>query len=252
MAPTTMKAPDNPKFTEPLYNLTEASLYLGLSPRTFWDWVHGQGRSEPLISNTAGARRGEPAVSFIGLSEAMVLRAFRKAGLTMQYIRKALRALQEDATAAGIDARYALASQRLYKHGARVLVDYSDDDETRRLFELVSKNMVFTPIVENHLQRITYGEDGWASRLILPATPTELVTVDPLRAAGQPLTIRGGARVVDIIDRFRGGEAPDFIGRDFGLPPEDVIEIIRAFYTPRPSSSTAASAASSSRTPFAA
>ena len=173
MAPTTMKAPDNPKFTEPLYNLTEASLYLGLSPRTFWDWVHGQGRSEPLISNTAGARRGEPAVSFIGLSEAMVLRAFRKAGLTMQYIRKALRALQEDATAAGIDARYALASQRLYKHGARVLVDYSDDDETRRLFELVSKNMVFTPIVENHLQRITYGEDGWASRLILPATPTE-------------------------------------------------------------------------------
>ena len=56
------------------------------------------------------------------------------------------------------------------------------------------------------------------SSLILPATPAELVRVDPLRAAGQPLTIRGGARVVDIIDRFRGGEAPEFIGRDFGVP----------------------------------
>jgi hypothetical protein len=39
---------------------------------------------------------------------------------------------------------------------------------------------------------------------------------------------------VDIIDRFRGGEAPEFIGRDFGVPSEDVIELIRAFYTPQP------------------
>lgn len=230
----TMKAPDNPKFTEPLYTVTEASMYLGLPPKTLWYWVHGRGESEPLIGGAARSRRGEPAVSFIGLSEGMVLRAFRKAGLTMQYIRKALRALQEDATNAGIDARYALASQRLYKHGARVLVDYSEDDETRRLFELVSKNMVFTPVVEGHLERITYGDDGWASRLVLPATPTKLVAVDPTRAAGQPLTIRGGARVVDIIDRFRGGESPDFIGRDFEVPAEDVIELIRAFYSAQP------------------
>jgi uncharacterized protein (DUF433 family) len=229
-----MKAPDNPKFTEPLYTVTEASRYLGLPPTTLWEWVHGRDGSEPLISNAGGSRRGEPVVSFIGLSEGMVLRAFRKAGLTMQYIRKALQALQEDATGAGIDARYALASQRLHKHGASVLVDYSDDEQTRRLFELVSKNMVFTPVVEGHLERITYGEDGWASRLILPATAREVVTVDPLRAAGQALTMHGGARVVDLIDRFRGGEAPDFIAHDFGVPEEDVIELIRAFYTPRP------------------
>jgi len=230
----TMKAPDNIRFTEPLYTVTEASRYLGVPLRTFWEWVHGQDPSQPLISSVGSPRRGEPVVSFIGLSEGMVLRAFRKAGLSLQYIRKALRVLQEDATQAGIDARYALASQRLYKHGARVLVDYSDDEETRRLFELVSKNMVFTPVVEGHLERITYGEDGWTSSLILPATRSELVRVDPLRAAGQPLTIRGGARVVDIIDRFRGGEAPEFIGRDFGVPSEDVIELIRAFYTPQP------------------
>jgi uncharacterized protein (DUF433 family) len=94
--------------------------------------------------------------------------------------------------------------------------------------------MVFTPVVEEHLERITYGDDGWASRLILPSTPMPLVAVDPARASGQPLTIRGGARVVDVIDRFRGGESPDFIGSDFGVPAEDVIELIRAFYSPKP------------------
>jgi uncharacterized protein (DUF433 family) len=116
-----------------------------------------------------------------------------------------------------------------------LLVDYSKhDDETRRLFELVSRNTVFTPVVEGHLERITYGEDGWASRLVLPSTPAPLFSVDPTRAAGQPLTIRGGARVADIIDRFRGGESPDFIASDFGVPAEDVIELIRAFYSPQP------------------
>ena len=233
MAPT-RRAPDNVKFTEPLYTMTEASRYLAVAPRTFWEWVHGQDPSEPLISGATGPRRGEPTVSFIGLSEGMVLRAFRKAGLSLQYIRKALAALREDAAEAGIDARYALASQRLYKHGARVLVDYSQDTETRRFFELVSNNMVFTPVVEGHLERITYGEDGWASSLILPATRGELVRVDPLRAAGQPLTIRGEARVLDIIDRFRGGEAPESVGRDVGIPSDDVVELIRAFYTAQP------------------
>ena len=135
----------------------------------------------------------------------------------MQYIRKALRALQDDAAGAGIDARYALASQHLYKHGAKVLVDFSkEDDQTRRLFELVSRNMVFTPVVEGHLERITYGEDGWASRLVLPSTPAPLVCVDPIRAAGQPLTIRPSTR--------RNQKPPDrlpelFVDRSLGRLP---------------------------------
>lgn len=230
-----MKAPGDPKFLEPLYTIAEASMYLGVPARTLWSWTHGSGGSDPLIAMPNRRRRGGPTVSFIALSEGMVLRAFRKAGLSMQYIRKALQALQDDAVGAGIDAQYALASKRLYKHGAKVLVDYSErDDETRRYFELVSRNTVFTPVVEGHLERITYGKDGWASRLILPSTPAPLVTVDPIRAAGQPLTIRGGARVVDILNRFQGGESPDFIGSDFCVPAEDVMEIIRAFYSPQP------------------
>ena len=230
-----MKAPADPRVLEPLYTITEAAGYLGLPARTFGNWVRGGRGSSPLITAPTDVRRGGLTVSFIALSEGMVLRAFRKAGLTMQYIRKALEALQDDAAGAGIDARYALASKRLYVHGAKVLVDFSEhDDETRRLFELVSKNMVFTPVVEGHLERIAYGEDGWASRLILPTTRMPLVSVDPRRASGQPLTIRGGARVVDLVDRFRGGESLDFISSDFGVRAEDVIEVIRAYYSPEP------------------
>src|SRR5437762_1677661 len=105
---TEMKTPEDPKLLEPLYTIAEASTYLGLPTRTFGNWVRGGRGSEPLIPVPAGVRRGEPVVSFIALSEGMVLRAFRRAGLTMQYIRKALQALQDDASGAGIDARYAL------------------------------------------------------------------------------------------------------------------------------------------------
>ena len=33
---TAMKAPDNPKFIEPLYTLSDASLYLSLPLKTLW------------------------------------------------------------------------------------------------------------------------------------------------------------------------------------------------------------------------
>jgi hypothetical protein len=40
-----MQVPNNPKFTEPIYTLGEASLYLCLPPRTFWDWARPVGNS---------------------------------------------------------------------------------------------------------------------------------------------------------------------------------------------------------------
>lgn len=229
-------APTDRRFTEPLYTVTEAATYLGMPPRTLWDWTRGPHAVERMIATAAPASRRDPIIPFVGLAEGMVLRAFRQAGLTMPYVKKALRALRQYAEEQGITAEYALASQKLHKHGAKILYEYSDavaDAETRKYFELVSRNGVFTQVVEGHLERIFY-EDEWASRLILPKPRRKIVVVDPNRASGQPLTIKGGARIVDIIDRFRGDESLERISRDFGVPERDVLDIIRAFYTPVP------------------
>ena len=38
----------------------------------------------------------------------------------------------------------------------------------------------------------------------------------------------------DVVDRFRGGEDPDGIAEDFGVPVKDVLDILRAIISPLP------------------
>lgn len=196
-------------------------------------WTYGRRNVPPLVTARSVTGRREPVLPFIGLAEAFVVSAFRRSTMfriSMQYLRRALAAVEAD-----IGVEHALASKSLYTDGAGLLVEHGKDDRgAAMLAEAVTRNYVFTGVVRNYLQRVTFADDGWAARLTLPATDRGIVRIDPHRASGQPLTVKGGARVLDIVDRFRGGESPDFIAPDFRVPVEDFLDIIRAFYTPLP------------------
>jgi uncharacterized protein (DUF433 family) len=63
--------------------------------------------------------------------------------------------------------------------------------------------------------------------LRLPAYTKAEVAVDPRRAFGQPLVVHGGARVEDLVDRFQAGDGVTEIASDFGVPAEEVEDVIR-------------------------
>jgi uncharacterized protein (DUF433 family) len=200
---------------------------------TFATWAKGYVRrpaarptvsGEPIVTSLP-ADRGYPSVPFVGLAEAMILAAFRHAGVSLQHIRKAVAIMQRE-----IGLEHALASQRLYTDGAVILYDYAEtepDEEFGGLTEVVTRQRVFAPVVEEYLRRIQYDRDGWAARLVSPATMSPLVAVDPDRSFGQPIFIHGGARVEDVLDRWRAGEPLREVAEDFGVPPEDVEDILR-------------------------
>jgi uncharacterized protein (DUF433 family) len=222
------------RFTEPLYTLTEAARYLRVPPDTLANWAKGYerhfpGRSSvkkgPVVTAFPG-ERGAPRVPFVGLSEAMVLAAFRRSGLPMQRIRPAVRILQQEI---GLD--HALASQRIYSDGAEILYDFAeryDEDEIGTLVVVRSGQHVFRDVIADYLQRITYDEDGWARRLVLPITKRRLVAVDPWRGFGQPLFLHGGAPLNNVLARIRAGEPLEDVAADFDVPREDVQEALRA------------------------
>lgn len=224
------------RVSEPLYTISEAALFLGMRPGTLRNWLQGRARSRPLVHVVEDLGR-ESLIPFIGFAEAAVTWIMRQ-GMSAQYIRKALGRLQDE-----IGVEYALASQDLYAYGAKILFDYLGEDGTKRLVEVVSDQYVFRSIVRAGLRRISYRE-GFASSLILPKTQREIVSVDPRWASGQPLTIRGGARMVDILRRFEAGEFPQALAEDYEVPERDVLEIIRVFYTapegPEPETAEAA------------
>jgi uncharacterized protein (DUF433 family) len=154
----------------------------------------------------------------------MVLAAFRQAGVSMQHLRRAVKLLNEQ-----IGVAHALASKRLYSDGAVVLYDYAereDDEELANLTQVVSQQRVFAETIKEYLERIEYADD-WASRLISPATREKVIVVDPSRSFGQPIFLKGAARVEDVLDRWRAGERLTDVAQDFGVPAEDIEDYLR-------------------------
>lgn len=222
------------RFETPLYTVAEAARFLGVPTATFATWAKGYvrrpaGRPEvigkPILTSFA-AERGYPTIPFVGLAEAMVLAAFRRSGVSLQHIRRAVATIDRE-----VGLEHALASERLYTDGAVILYDYAQAEHDRELdglTEVVSRQRVFSPVVKEYLKRITYGGDGWAVRLVSPATARPVVLVDPQRSFGQPIFVHGGVRVEDVLDRWRAGEPLSAVAEDFGVPAKDVEDILRA------------------------
>jgi uncharacterized protein (DUF433 family) len=217
----------------PLYTVAEAARFLGVPTSTFTTWAKGYVRrpperpavvGDPIVASV-GAERGYPSIPFVGVAEGMVLAAFRHAGVSLQHIRTAVAILQEE-----IGIEHALASRRLYSAGAVILYDYADeksDAQLAGLTEVVSRQRVFAAVVKEYLKRIEYASDGWAARLVSPATPRPIVVLDPERSFGQPIFIHGAARVENVLDRWRAGDPLAEVAEDFGVPTEDVEDILR-------------------------
>jgi uncharacterized protein (DUF433 family) len=215
---------DDPRVSRPIFTLREAAGYLGIPSSTLHHWARDEEGWGPVI--TCFPRRGrEATLPFIGFAEAHVLSAFRRAGVPMQRIRPAVEVL---ASTIGVD--HALASRRLYTDGAEVLFNYASEHgegELRELTVVRTGQRQFSELVRDYLERISYGEDGWAEGVRLPAYGRAEVIVDPQRGFGLPLVLHGGARVEDLVDRFVAGDGVADIAEDFGVPEEEVEDVIR-------------------------
>jgi uncharacterized protein (DUF433 family) len=215
---------DDLRVARPIFTLRETAGYLDIPKSTVQWWARPPDGKQPLI--TCFPRQGRQAtVPFIGFAEAFVLSAFRRAGVPLQRIRPAVEELS-----ATIGIEHALASKRLYTDGAEVLYDYAVESDEGELLELVvvrTQQHQFSEVVSDYLQRIDYAGDGWATSVHLPTYGRAEVIVDPKIAFGLPLVAHGGARVEDLVDRFQAGDSVADIADDFGVPAEEVEDVIR-------------------------
>jgi uncharacterized protein (DUF433 family) len=214
-------APDDRRVARALFTLRESAAYLDLPVSTLHQWARPKG-AESLLTNFPRAGRAA-TVPFVGFAEAFVLSALRRAGVPMQRIRPAVARLSAEI---GLD--HALASRRVYTDGAEVIFDYADRSDDDALLTVVRTGQQhFAEVIKQYLRPITYGEDGWAERIQLPAYSSVAVVVDPDQAFGQPFVVQGGARVEDLVDRFQAGDTLKDIADDFGVSVSEAEDVIR-------------------------
>ncbi len=226
---------NNQRFETPLYTVTQAARLVGMSPSTLATWAKGYERQRPgkadvsqgPVITAIEADAGMPSIPFIGLVESTVVEAFRRSGLPMQRIRKALEVL-----AAQGELEHALASKQLYTDGAEILYDYagrSGDKQMRLLTVVSSKQIVFHDVIEAYLERISFG-DTWATELIVPVTEHPILRIRPNVAGGDPLFMEGGAPLSAVHDRFAAGESIRSIARDYAVPEAQIDEALHAVW----------------------
>jgi uncharacterized protein (DUF433 family) len=221
----------DPHYTVPLYHKAEAARIIDVRPSTLRNWAGSTGAdwrghaSPGLITVAESTTPRGPTIPFVGLTEAYVLSSFRQAGVPMQRIRPALHRLEEE-----MGLAQALASERLRTDGAEVLWEYGQrtDDPAARdavgdLVVVRNGQLVFRPIVQNYLQRVTY-RDGWAKVINVGRGKVD-VTVDPWINGGHPTLARRGIAVTDVLSRIRAGESSKSVAADYGLRLSEVIAI---------------------------
>jgi hypothetical protein len=119
------------------YTVPEAAPYLDVHPETFPRWVDGYRftpthRSVPTVGKPiihgAPQKRHAPRLAFAGLVEGLVIDGLRRAGLSLQALRRITKTLQSD-----FGDEWALASHRLTLSGRagrsrpEVLWDYVEE-----------------------------------------------------------------------------------------------------------------------------
>lgn len=232
--PTATLPADDPRVSRRLFTVSEAAGWLTIPRSTFHGWVHGYEHrphggvavtGSPIVLSLE-ARRGQPAVPFLGLVEGLVLNAFRRAGVPLQRIRPALDRLDQE-----LGLRHALASDRLTTDGAEVLYDYGAVLDPEGIGELVtvrSGQRVFAPVVREYLRRIRYAGDHWAEQVELPGYAVARVVVDLRLAHGRPVLEPARIPVEDILHRWIAGDSMGELAGDFGLGGAEVEDVIRA------------------------
>lgn len=243
MQEAALKMNDRLRFETPLYTVADAARIVDVPPSTLAAWAKGYVRrfpnrpdvtGDPVITHLQPSGQGEPSIPFVGLAEALVLAAVRRSGVPMQRIHPALTQLKQEI---GVD--HALAFRKLYTDGAELLFDYGKRQhgtaEGRSALHLVvvrDGQRVFLDVIREYLQRIRYGSDGYPELIRVPAYGHAGVVADPERAFGAPIFERGGARVEDVLERFWAGESIDEVAEEFGVPADQLEDVVRVASRP--------------------
>lgn len=101
---------DEVRFAVPRYTVPEAARYLDVHPETFQKWVDGYRftpthRSVPAVGkpiiHSASQKRHAPRLAFVGLVEGLVIGGLRRAGLSLQALRRITKTLQSNSATSG-------------------------------------------------------------------------------------------------------------------------------------------------------
>jgi len=162
--------------------------------------------------------------SFVNMVEAHVLAAItRDHDVPLQKVRRALRFLgrEFESTHPLIDRALETDRRDLFVREAGRLINVSQEGQ-----------VAIGEVLEMYLRRIEWDEVGIAARLYPFTAKAEpqaprAVLIDPRIAFGRPVLAGTSIPTQEIAQRFKAGESPESLAKDFRRDAREILEAIR-------------------------
>lgn len=204
---------------EGVYSPREAARLIGSTPQEVLRWTRGSGPNEPLWQAYYHQIDDASELSFSDLIELRVVKAFRRAGLSLQSIRFAINFAQEK-----FEVDRPLSTLGFKTDGEEILTDALEKDgEYVSLSKKRAGQKVFSEIVNQSLVDLEYEDDHVARWRPKFATG---VVIDPRRYFGDPLLDDFGISTRTLFNEFLEFKDLSYLARVYEIPKLDVKNAI--------------------------
>jgi uncharacterized protein (DUF433 family) len=210
-----------------LYTPLDASRLLAIPPSTLRRWLRGytfrlvsdqQRHTGPVIDYMPN---GE-VINFLDLTELLMVKGFRSAGVTLPNIRVAA-----ETAARLLGVPHPLAFQGLKTDGRHIFADLQQQRGFQGLVDLSRRGQaVFPDVVEAYLRGLDYDvESGFATRW-WPRGRHRIVVVDSRVNFGAPHIDGTGIPTRAVFEPVSAGEPPSVVADWLRLRPDQVDEAV--------------------------
>ncbi|MGW4644630.1 DUF433 domain-containing protein [Sphaerisporangium sp. NPDC004334] len=208
----------------PTYTVSQVDRLIGLPSGTARRWIDGYSRNgrtyQPVVRQ---CHTGETRVTWGEFVETRLLAEYRNAGVPIINMRPAIARLR---SATGAQYPLAQSANFVTAHGKELVQRVQEQVGLQaELLLVVARNgqLVMADPVEVFVKAMEFDEAGTAVRL-LPEPRTPAVTIDPVRAFGEP-AVRSVPTEV-IAEQVRAGDPEELIAELYELPLEQVRQAV--------------------------
>ena len=203
--------------TSPSYSISQAAKIAGTFPINVRRWLYGVEYTSGKMKPVFGEKEETPVLSFIDLSEIIIVTRFRKRNIKLNDLREAYSYAKDY-----LHIEYPFAHIRLKTDGANVLAVYEKDHPKASLLAMNKRGQFTLPQeVISALELFDY-EEEFASRWYPEGRSVPLV-VDPRYSAGRPSIPHRRLPVKILYNRWKAGETMRYLSSDYVLS-YDIIE----------------------------
>jgi uncharacterized protein (DUF433 family) len=207
-------------FGQGIYTPRQAARLVGTTPQEVLRWTRGSGPNDPLWSAYYHELENSTELNFADLIELRVVKAFRRASVSLQSIRFAIDFAQERY---GVDRP--LVNLEFRTDGTEILMNALElDGEYVSLSKKRAGQKVFAKIVEQSLQDLEY-DDGTAARW--RPTQHKDIVLDPQRQFGQPILDESGISTELLLRELSEIGDESYLAKIYEIPKHAVKAAVR-------------------------